>query len=31
VEILEPVRKYFKEKKEAGECLDSVRNACITR
>jgi len=30
-EILEPVRKYFKEKKEAGECLDSVRNACITR
>ncbi len=29
--ILEPVRKYFTNNKEAGECLDVVRNARITR
>jgi len=29
--ILEPVRRYFKNNKEAGECLNAVKNAEITR
>ena len=30
-EILEPVRRYFGNNKEAQECLDAVRKAKITR
>jgi tyrosyl-tRNA synthetase len=29
--ILEPVRKYFKNNKDAFECLETVKNAKITR
>ena len=30
-EILEPVRRYFKNNTEAQECLDTVRKAKVTR
>jgi tyrosyl-tRNA synthetase len=30
-EILEPVRKYFENNREAKECLQTVKNAKITR
>jgi tyrosyl-tRNA synthetase len=30
-EILEPVRRYFANNKEAKECLETVRNAKVTR
>jgi tyrosyl-tRNA synthetase len=30
-EILEPVRRYFENIREARECLDAVKNAAITR
>ena len=29
--ILEPVRRYFSNNKKAGECLETIRNAKITR
>jgi tyrosyl-tRNA synthetase len=31
IKILEPVRKYFEANKEAKECLNTVKNARITR
>jgi len=31
VKILEPVRRYFENNKEAKECLQTVRNAKVTR